>query len=79
MLGITPVPILFDGIFDEKRVRALWDERHWEQSEGYVIRLAEPISYGDFRHAFAKFVRKGHVQTVKHWMHGQRIEPNGLA
>lgn len=79
LLGITSVPVLYDGVFDEKIIRALWDDSAKERSEGYVLRLAAPIAYGDFRRKFAKFVRKGHVQTSKHWMHGQRIEPNQLA
>lgn len=28
---------------------------------------------------FYGFVRQGHIQTTKHWMHGQRIVPNKLA
>ena len=31
------------------------------------------------RLSMAKFVRAGHVQTAKHWMHGQRVVPNHLA
>lgn len=79
LLGITPVPVLYDGIFDELAIRRLWSARDWANREGYVMRLAEPIPYGDFRHKVGKFVRKGHVQAVKHWMHGQPIKPNGLA
>lgn len=78
LLGIRPVPVLFDGLFDEKAIRALWNEKEWSSREGYVVRVADEISYGDFRHTVAKFVRKGHVQTVKHWMHGQPIVRNGL-
>lgn len=79
LLGVTPVPVLYDGIFDEQAIRRLWSARDWPNHEGYVMRLAEPIAYGDFRHKVGKFVRKGHVQTVKHWMHGQAVKPNGLA
>ncbi len=78
LMGITPVPILYDGLFDEATIKELWNEKDWDGCEGYVIRLADAIRYGDFRNSFAKFVRKGHVQTVKHWMHGQRITPNLL-
>ena len=45
-------------------------------TEGYVMRRADAINYGDFRRKVAKFVRKGHLQTAKHWMYGQRIERN---
>lgn len=79
LMGITPVPVLYDGIFDEAAIKALWDESQWASVEGYVLRTADEISYGDFKHKAAKFVRKGHVQTAKHWMHGQRIEANSMA
>ena len=79
LLGITPVPVLYDGIFDEKVIRRLWSEKDRETIEGYVGRLAGPIAYGEFREKVGKFVRRGHVQTAKHWMRGQRIERNLLA
>lgn len=79
LLGITAVPTLYDGIFDAKKIESLWNQRQWGTSEGYVVRLAEEIPYGDFRKKFGKFVRKDHVQTIKHWMHGQAIVRNGLA
>lgn len=80
LLDIVPVPVLFDGIYDEEMIRALYRcERDWATREGYVIRLADAFTYGQFRENVAKFVRKGHVQTTKHWMHGQAIKRNGLA
>lgn len=79
LLGVTPVPVLYRGVYNEKVIRSLWKESDRDTCEGYVMRVMDPISYGDFRHAVAKFVRKGHVQTVKHWMHGQPITANKLA
>lgn len=76
LLGIKPVPVLYDGIFDEQAIKKLWNQKDWADREGYVVRLADSINYGDFRYKYAKFVRKGHVQTVKHWMYGQPIERN---
>lgn len=76
MLGIQSVPVLYDGIYDEKIIRKLYDPSNWGTSEGYVVRLAEQFSYADFRYKAAKFVRKGHVQTAKHWMYGQKVERN---
>lgn len=78
LLGITSVPVLYDGIFDEKAIRGLWSPADWGTREGYTVRLADSFSYGDFRHSVGKFVRRNHVQTVKHWMHGQAIERNLL-
>lgn len=80
LLGITPVDVLYDGLFDERAIRALYDsKRDWATREGYVVRAAEAFGYGQYRSHVAKFVRRGHVQTNKHWMHGQRIVRNGLA
>ena len=76
LLGIIPVPILYDGVYNENIIKQLWDPNNWETSEGYVIRLAEGFTYSEFKEKIAKFVRKGHVQTTKHWMHGQRIQRN---
>lgn len=79
LLGITSVPVLYDGQFNEPVIRALWQQSKADRVEGYVIRVAGAIGYGEFRHKVGKFVRAGHVQTVKHWMHGQPIRPNQLA
>lgn len=80
LLGITPVRVLYDGIYDEAAIRALYDEkRDWERCEGYVIRVADEFDFAQFHSHVAKFVRTGHVQTNKHWKHGQRVIPNGLA
>lgn len=78
LLGIESVPVLYRGVFDEKTIRALWDPARSNECEGYVVRRADAISYGAFRTQMGKFVRKGHVQTTKHWRHGQPIIPNGL-
>ena len=80
LLGVTPVPVLYDGLYDEKAIRALYDaKKDWDTREGYVIRLASTFSYGEFRTSVAKFVRKGHVQTAVHHWQFQQLVPNGLA
>jgi len=78
LLGITSVPVVADGIFDEDWIRSLWDEK-WDESkaEGYVVRLADGFSYAEFRKSVAKYVRKDHVQTDAHWMNGPIVR-NGL-
>jgi hypothetical protein len=78
LIGITPVPVLYEGIFDEQKIKSLFDPKEWSNKEGYVLRVAGPIKYGEFKTKVAKFVRKDHIQTVKHWMYGQRIEKNLL-
>jgi hypothetical protein len=77
-LNIQSVPVLYDGIYDETKIKALYNKENWQSKEGYVIRIADKFSYGDFRKSAAKYVRKNHIQTVKHWMHGQAVERNLL-
>lgn len=79
LLGIEPVPVIYDGVFDEAAIKRLWKPGDEARSEGYVLRPAAGFAYLEFKDVVAKFVREGHVQTVKHWMHGQAIVPNGLA
>jgi hypothetical protein len=79
LLGLSHVPVIYDGIFDEDKIKSLYDpKKDWETKEGYVVRLASRFSYGEFRKSVCKFVRPSHVQTTKHWMTGQLITPNGL-
>lgn len=79
LLGVHSVPVWYDGIFNEQLIRDLWKHKNRKDCEGYVVRVADEIAYSDFRNKVAKFVRKDHVQTDKHWMHGQPIIPNKLA
>ena len=78
LLGITPVPQVYRGPFDEKIIRSLWNPKEGAKVEGYVVRSDGEVPYGQFNKLVGKFVRKNHVQTVKHWMHGQPIVPNRL-
>lgn len=79
LLNVRSVPVLYDGVFDAKKIQALYSDADWNEHEGYVLRLADAFAYSEFRKSVAKFVRQGHVQTVKHWMHGQPVEKNLLA
>jgi hypothetical protein len=79
LLDLTTVPVIFSGKFDETKIRALgeWVEHNKETVEGFVIRVADKFSYSQFSKSVAKFVRKNHVQTNKHWIK-QSISVNGL-
>ena len=80
LMGIAPCPVLYDGVFDAAVIQALYDERRdWASREGYVMRIADGFSYGRSRRCVGKYVRRGHIQTTAHWMHGRAIEPNKLA
>lgn len=75
LLGVQVVPTLYEGPWDEERIRGLTFDT--DKVEGYVVRTARAFSYADFSDHIAKWVRTGHVQTDEHWMHGP-VVPNGL-
>lgn len=79
MLGIKRVPILHDGAFDMSIIRDIEKQLDPTKDEGYVIRVADAFTYGEFKSSIAKFVRANHVQTTKHWRAGRHFIPNGLA
>lgn len=67
-LGIKPVPVLYKGPFNLKRLERLAAELDPKTQEGFVVRVIGAIPYEDFDKKVAKWVRKGHVQTDEHWM-----------
>lgn len=75
MLGVQPVNELYRGQCDEEVLRSLKIDT--EKSEGYVVRVLGAFSYSEFNKSVAKWVRTGHVQTEKHWMHAE-VVPNQL-
>lgn len=80
LLGITPVDTLAPaGIeFSEEVLKAVEAKLNWDIDEGYVIRIEDGFTYGEFRKSVAKYVRAGHVQTTKHWRAGRQFIPNTL-
>ena len=82
LLGLKTVQMIYRGIWDEERIRGLWNEIRngydgEEAEEGYVVRIADGFNYGEFRRCVGKFVRKNHVQSDQHWIH-KPVEVNGL-
>ena len=84
LLDIPAVPTLYDGRFDEKALAAIAASIDPLRQEGFVVRLADRIPYPDgqgdsgrFLAGVAKWVRRGHVQTDRHWMAGP-VVPNEL-
>jgi len=67
LLGLIPVPVLWRGVWDEDQIRYIGYRLNAETQEGYVVRVAAAIQYSDWSTNVAKWVRKGHVQTEKHW------------
>lgn len=78
LLGLTTVPVLYRGVWDERAIRNLYNpSEDAGRMEGYVVRVAGAIPYKAFGESVAKFVRRDHVTTSTHWMQEQII-PNGL-
>jgi hypothetical protein len=69
LLGITPVTVIYSGIWNEELIKNL----NYGNHEGCVVRNSDSFHYLDF----SKNVRTKHVQTDKHWM-SQEIVPNKL-
>ncbi len=78
LLNIKTVPVLYDGIFNVKKIQSLWKNDMCDTSEGYVIRIADSFNMKTFKLSVGKFVRKNHVQTTQHWMHGREIIQNEI-
>jgi hypothetical protein len=78
LLGVEPCPVIYDGIYDERLIRGLYDEkRDWATREGYVMRIAGSFSYAEYRHCVGKFVRRNHIQTAPHaWLNRSDFEIN---
>lgn len=77
IFNIKPVPVLYRGEFDLKTLEKLAETIDPVSKEGAVVRVTGRVAYDEFDLKFAKWVRKGHIQTDKHWM-SQEVIPNGL-
>lgn len=78
VLGISSVPVLFDGIFSMKDLETCINGLDTECDEGIVIRVADAFPYPKFKSSIAKWVRAGHVTTAKHWRAGRAFTSNEL-
>jgi hypothetical protein len=78
LLNIKPVRVLYDDIYNEDKVRQIWHTLNPTYNEGYVLRISDEFPYSYFKKVVGKFVRDKHVNTVKHWMYGQKMEVNSL-
>ena len=79
-LGVDLVPVLLRGTFDRAAVLALLEgpSAFGPEREGVVVRWAEAFPRDAHERATGKLVRRDHVKTDQHWMHGE-VQPNGLA
>ena len=73
-LGVTPVRVIYRGIWDENLVRTL---KPSDGEEGFVVRVSDSFTSDQFKTHVAKYVRANHVQTDDRWDEGEIIR-NGL-
>jgi len=78
ILELQHVPVLYRGLWDERKVKALYDESKRETMEGYVVRIADGFKYGEFNKSLAKFVRKDHINPDSHHWFFTASEKNKL-
>jgi hypothetical protein len=75
LLGINLAPMLYMGIWDEEKIKYLFQPKYEEnEMEGYVVRITDSFSYRDFKKFVAKYVRKNHVTTTHNWMRSKLIQ-----
>lgn len=77
MLGVTPVPTLYRGVFDIGILKHIAEQQDPTKVEGFVARVTKAFPESDYLTHAAKYVRPKHVQTDVHWMQAE-IVPNGL-
>lgn len=89
LLGLKPVPVLWQGVFDLDVIRNLHETLDLDRQEGWVLRIAAAFPYADYGiydengnkqekgRKVIKWVRENHVQTDEHWM-SKRVVPNKL-
>ena len=65
LLDLTTVNVLYRGFFDLEMIKNFKVDTN--KQEGFVIRLSSEFELSDFQKSVVKWVRKGHVQTDKHW------------
>lgn len=72
LLELEHVPVLWEGEFDRGLISS-WTEEDvnkmaGRESEGYVVRVKRSFPVEQFEYHVGKWVRKGHVNTSKHWL-----------
>ena len=82
LLGLSMVPVLYAGEWEEKKIKNICPtDWNGDNCEGYVVRLAESFTYGDFRRSVAKYVKPEFAEQLRvgssHWRY-KAIVPNGL-
>ena len=68
LIGINTVPVVYEGLWDEEKIRALTSIKEYDGDpvEGYVVRLRDSFSYRDFKVSIAKYVSEEFREDLKH-------------
>lgn len=75
LLEIEPVPIIYDAIYNEERIKELCKSYYGgDECEGYVTRTAGEFSLSEFKYRVGKYVRERHVQTHGFWMRAEMVK-----
>lgn len=79
LIGLRMVPVIYEGLWDEKLIRTLAykTSASGDEMEGYVVRLRRAFTYSEFRRCVGKYVRAGHVTSSHHWKH-EALVLNGV-
>lgn len=81
LLGIEPVPILYEGLWNKELITDFYDrivQPYSDEVEGYVVRVARSFHFSEFRNVVAKYVRKNHVKPENHHWMFQKVVVNKL-
>ena len=78
ILGLDIPQVMYEGVWNEEKIKAIADNLDEDICEGFVVRKANGFYYDDFALNMAKWVRPHHVQTDEHWMY-KEVVPNRLA
>jgi len=80
LLNIYHVPIIYNDIYNADRIK-LEFEKYKNTNEGYVVRIADEFSYGEFKKSVAKYVKPEFKPLVNnshcHWLF-KKMETNSL-
>ncbi len=80
LLELELVPVLYDGVWNDDIIKEFCNN---DKREGFVVRIADSYSYGDFRKSMAKWVNSDFKNKLKeentyHWRYSA-ITPNKLS
>ncbi len=77
ILGLEIPKVMYQGLWNEAKIKAIADSINEDTCEGFVVRNIDQFHYDNFSQNIAKWVRPHHVQTDEHWIY-KEIIPNQL-